>query len=607
MNLEKCFSLVALAVSAALPAHASQPNSDVETIVVTGQRFGSPIDQELMLIHTIEREDIEVAAPKSVQELLNTIPGISVTSNGGAANTATVQIRGAQGDHALVLVDGVRVSSATSGGAAWGALTPDLIERIEVLKGPRASVWGSDAIAGVIQIFTRKLDAGQWYVSAEAGSASYLRQSAGVGIGHGEGSSTLSINHEESDGFDVLQAAQPDDDGYERLGLGLVGHQVLNESWGLEWKGELNSGDYDYDTAFGGADEGEYDNHLLMLGVNFQQGDFSSKLNLSTMRDKNENSLDGDPFSYSLFETRREAAGISGRYTHEALTVIAGVDWYGEEVNSTTDYSEDSRDVTGSYLLAQYQHNGLTLELAARYDDVDNIDSESTFNAGIGYRFNPQWRLSANYGSGFKAPTFNDLYYTSAFFSGNPDLESETSDNLDITLNYSDGELDAYISAYRNEVDNLIAYVADPVTFVGAMKNINEAELQGVEMGVDFALFGLQHHLGYSYLDAEDSDSGESLPGRSEHELDYGLSYQWQQLDLRADYHYQGKRYSGGTPANLDPYHKLDLSLGYQLTANWQLRLKANNLLDESEDMVTKAGYNGPEREYFLSLTYSAL
>ena len=600
MNVERCLSLVALAVATAIPAYASD-NSNVETIVVTGQRFDSAANQELMLIQTIEREDIEAIAPLSVQELLETVPGVSLIASGNAANTSSVRIRGGESDHALVLVDGVRISSATLGSVSWGTLLPEQIERIEVLKGPRTSVWGSDAISGVIQIFTRKLEAGQWYAGAEYGSNAYLRGSAGMGIAHGSGSTTLTISREESDGFDVLQGSQPDDDGYERLSFGVTGQQALGDQLSLEWKGELNQGEYDYDNAFGsGADESEYHNYLASFGLTYQADQLASKLAVSTMRDKNEDSLAGNAAYDSFFQTKRHALNWSLRYALESLTFVTGIDVTDEKVDSNAVYSEDSRTNTGVYGLARYQYAGVTLEGAARYDDVENIDSETTYNPSAGYRFADHWRVSANVGTSFKAPTFNDLYYP---FGGNPELTSETGTSYDLTLHFNQKDVDAYVSVYRNDVDDMITWVQNQ-SGAWLPQNIDEVELTGVELAADVTLFGFGHHVGYNYLDSENTLTGDKLPGRAQHEFDYGIDYQWEKLDIRVDYHHQGTRYAG-YGSYLSSYNKVDVSVGYQLTEGWKLRLKANNVTDQ--DIVSNRNYNGPEREFFFSVTYSAL
>ncbi|BDY05246.1 TonB-dependent receptor [Ferrimonas sp. YFM] len=596
MSLKTRFSLVALALGATFSASATE-----DVIVVTGDRFDSAPEQQLTIINTIERVEIEKISPTSVADLLERLPGVSVTRNGGAGQNASISIRGANSDHVLVLVDGIRINSATLGSVSFSTISPEQIERIEVVKGPRASVWGSDAIGGVIQIFTRKLDQGQWYAGAAVGSDAYGRLAAGVGVGHGDGRTSLTLSTEQGDGFDAKRDGEDDDDGFDRITAGINGGQTLNNQWQLNWVGQYNTGNNEYDSSYGG-NEADFDNFLWNLGAQYNQGDYTSKLSVGQARDYNDNFRDGSP-DHSIYETRREQLNWSNQYLpSDVLTLIGGVDFYNESVRG--DYAQDERDVLGVYALARADLDAWLLEASVRYDDVENIDSETSYNLSAAYRFGNGWRLTAGHGTAFKAPTFNDLYWPG---SGNPDLRSETASNSDLTLSYSGDGYNAYLSVFHNDVEDLIDWFNTGVKNefdydIWAVDNIAEARLQGIELSVNFSSLGLDHQVAYTYLDAEDKQKDEQLEGRSEHEFDYSASYAWTQWDLTLDYHYQGKRKERGDNY-LDPYHKVDLSLGYELSESWFVRLKANNLLDE--EIITSANYNGPGTEWFLSVSYT--
>ncbi|WP_028111080.1 TonB-dependent receptor domain-containing protein [Ferrimonas futtsuensis] len=596
MSLKTRFSLVALALGAAFSASATE-----DVIVVTGDRFDSAPEQQLTIINTIERVEIEKISPTSVADLLERLPGVSVTRNGGAGQNANISIRGANSDHVLVLVDGIRINSATLGSVSFSSLSPEQIERIEVVKGPRASVWGSDAIGGVIQIFTRKLDQGQWYAGAAVGSDAYGRLAAGVGVGHGDGRTSLTLSSEQNDGFDAKRDGEDDDDGFDRITAGISGEQTLNNQWQLHWVGQYNTGNNEYDSSYGG-NEADFDNFFWNLGAQYNQGDYTSKLTVGQARDYNDNFRDGSP-DHSIYETRREQLSWSNQYlASDVLTLIGGVDFYNESVGG--DYDQDERDVLGVYALARADLNAWLLEASVRYDDVENIDSETSYNLSAAYRFGNGWRLTAGHGTAFRVPTFNDLYWPG---SGNPGLRSETASNSDLTLSYSGDGYNAYLSVFRNDVEDLIQWApTEELNEAGwpiwKPDNIAEAQLEGVELSVNFTTSGLDHQVAYTYLDAEDKQKDEQLVGRSEHEFDYSASYAWTQWDLTLDYHYQGKRKDKGDNF-LDPYHKVDLSLGYEFSDNWKVRLKANNLLDE--EIVSNGEYYGPGAEWFLSVSYT--
>ncbi|GIU41374.1 TonB-dependent receptor [Shewanella sairae] len=603
-------SLLSLSAFSAIAEEAATSAVNVdETITVTGSRFDRSADQQLTVINTIEREEIARLNPKSVADVLETLPGVSISRNGGAGQSTSISVRGSNSNHVLVLVDGVKIGSATLGTVSFNTLSPENIERIEVLKGPRASVWGSDAIGGVIQIFTRQLKGGEWFAGAEYGSNDYIRGSFGAGMTHGNGSTTLAVNHEQSDGYDVYNGApvENDDDGYKRTSLSLKGAQQINQNWQALWNGQYDKGNTQYDDVYasGSADESDFDNYLWNLAAQYSNARFTSKLALSQSRDANEN-FRGDDSSVpvSEFVTKRDQINWSNQYlATNDLTFTGGIDWTNETVKG--DYAQDERDIFGAYLLAQKQWSKLLAEVAVRYDDVENIDSEVSYNASLAYQFNDQWRLAASTGTAFKAPTFNDLYWPD---SGNPDLISETAESYDLTLHYQADDIRAYISVFENSIDNLIAWAPtgeqdDFGWDIWKPANINEAKIQGVELSANFSLFSLDHQLAYTYLDAENKQTDEQLIGRSENEFNYQLSYTWQQFDLLANYHYQGKRYAGYSEY-FDATHQLDLGLGYQLDDAWSLRLKANNVFDE--EVISAQNYFSPGREFYVSVSYQA-
>ncbi|WP_282109566.1 TonB-dependent receptor domain-containing protein [Shewanella algicola] len=596
MQLKTRLSIVALMCAASFQV-ASQEMDDV--MVVTADRFDSSPEQRLTLVNTIERAEISQIDPKSVVDLLEQLPGVSVTRTGGAGQTASVSIRGANSDHVLVLVDGARISSATLGSASFNGLSPEQIERIEVVKGPRASVWGSDAIGGVIQIFTRKYAQGEGFIGAQFGSNNYSRFSAGTGISHGDGLTSLTVSNEQSDGFDAKRDDETDDDGYDRLSVGINGLQNITDQWSINWNGQYSTGNYEYDSW--GGNEADYDNYYLNASAQYQSDSWGTQFFLGQSQDSNENFRDGVD-GKSLYETTRDQISWINQFTvNDVLTLNAGADYISEEVEGY--YAQNERDISAVFALARVDLGQWLLEGVIRYDDVENIDSETSYNLSAAYRFNDKWRMSVGYGTGFKAPTFNDLYWPD---SGNPDLTSETSTNLDVTLSYTSDHYNAYVSVFDTQVDDLINWVNTGVKDeydwdIYRPENVDEASIQGAEFGVNFDVNGLEHTLSYTYLDTENELTHAELEGRSEHEADFSLAYPISDWDLRLDYHYQGKR-KDGAQYN-DAYHKVDASVGYTLAQHWQFRLKANNLFDE--EIISNSSYYGPGAEWYLSVSYN--
>ncbi|WP_298442800.1 TonB-dependent receptor [uncultured Ferrimonas sp.] len=601
MSLKTRLSLVAIALAAASSAYAD----DIETITVTGSRFDTAPEMQLAVVNTVERSEIEAINPKSVVDLLERLPGISVTRSGGVAQLSSVRIRGANSNQVLVLVDGVRIASATNGGAAFSTIAPDQIERIEVVKGPRAAVWGSDAIGGVIQIFTRQLESKQFIASMEFGSDDYRRFAGGAGLSHGDGQTSISISQERSDGFDVLSDGETDDDGYDRTAVGINGQQQLNQQFQLTWVGQYNRGNREFDSSYGG-NQSDFENYLWDLGAVYQTDAVTTKVNLGQSQDRADDFKEGVP-GITRFETQRDQASIASQYQLSSQLVLSGgVDYFDEQVYGDTfggNYPVDERATVAVYTLARADIGQWLLEGAVRYDDIENVDYATTYNLGAAYEVNSEWRVSASAGTGFHAPTFNDLYYP---FSSNPDLAPEESKNTELALDYSGAVASAYLSLFNNDIDELIIWDST----AGKPINIGKARLRGIELGAQFDLAGVSHELAYTYLDAEDKGHNTELKGRSEHELDYAISYDWQQFDARADYHYQGKRFVSGNEY-LDAYHSVNFALGYQLSAAWSVQAKLNNAFDA--DTTSNLGfnpgeiYNTPGRQWFLGVSYNNL
>ncbi|GLP97608.1 TonB-dependent receptor domain-containing protein [Paraferrimonas sedimenticola] len=576
-----------------------------EILVVTGDRFGSAPEQQLQITNLIEREEIERLNPESVVDILETLPAVSVIRNGNAANAATVSIRGANSNHTLVLVDGMRVSSATLGLANFGALMPEQIERVEVVKGPRAALWGSDAIGGVIQIFTRKLNQGEGYAVLEGGSSNYGRGSAGVGFSHGQGHTGVSVSLDRSDGFDVRQDDETDKDGYKRASVGASGEQTLNDAFSLNWVGQYNRGSFEFDNAAPYANETDYDTYFWNLGGQYQGDIWQSRLNLGQARDKNQNFRRELQTRKQLFQTDRDQLSwVNQIQASDTVTLIGGADYQRESVKG--DYAVNQRDTLGVYGLARGQRDALMLEGVVRHDQVEKIDNETTYNLSASYQLSDAWRVVATHGTGFKAPSFNDLYYP---FSGNPNLKSERSKSTDLSLHWQSGDWTAYVSGYNNQVDDLIQWAPTGEKDangwdIWAPDNIAKATLKGVESRLSWQYGNLSQQLGYHYLDAKDGN-GQLLTGRSRHEVDYRIGYRWADFDAQADYHYQGKRWGGAYRGFLPSYHLLGLSAGYAFADNWQVRLKLTNLLNEK--IVSAAGYNSPGQQWFMTFSYRAL
>lgn len=579
---------------------------ELETLLVTANRIQQNKADLLSSVKVITRSDIELSAANSVADLLSEVNGLQISKSGGAGQNTSLFSRGTNSGHILVVIDGQRISSATLGQIEFANLATEQIERIEVIKGPRAALWGSDAIGGVIQIFTRQLSPNEIAVDLGLGSDQLQQASFSAGIAHGNGNTTLTASVKSSDGYDILDLAEPDNDGYNRENISIVGQQNLNEQWQVNWLAKYNQGETEYDNAYGGADESSFEAHQWQLSANQTTGNWQQQFIIGQQENKNINfgknvsEQDG-----SYFETKRLQGTWLGSYQlSHLLNSSFGIDLINEKVNAITDYDNNERDIQSAFTRLAFDNERIILDAALRYDDIEGINSEVTYNASVGFRFAQDSLISLNLGSGFKAPSFNDLYYPEDAYSyGNPDLVAETSDSIELLIKTSVQQVDAELSIYHTEIDNLIEWQPDE-NFAYHPVNLNQAKIQGIELALAAQLLGLDHQLQLNYLDATDHKTDEQLIRRAKHTASYQVSHRWEKLNLLASVNYQGEREDSEWPGTITlPSHTLvNLSAQYQVANAWVLGLKINNLFDK--DYVTNNHYVGQPAQYLFTVSY---
>jgi vitamin B12 transporter len=588
-------------------AYANDANVDeMEKIIVTANRTQQDQFLSLSATQVISKADIVAFQPQSITDLLDKVAGVSVVKQGGGGQASSVFMRGTNNGHTLILVDGVRIASATLGSTSFGAISVALIERIEIVKGPRAALWGSDAIGGVIQIFTKKQDLGRGVISAGLGSNGLWKTDASIGLGNEEHSLTLTVSAEESDGFTATKidgnAYDVDEDGYNRLSFGAIGESKVNDEFSLHLASRWEQGGAEYDQSIKyynpentSANENEYENYYLRVAGQYQSGAVFTEISLATSQDQGETFGNAVKKSDSdEIKTERDQFSALGQYSfNDETSITAGVDFYTEEVSTDTDkdawtegfqkWAVEERDVSAIYIQARHQADAFLFEGAVRRDDIEDVEVEATYNASVGYQINDTWLLSLNRSTGFKAPSFNDLYWPG---SGNPDVkpESITSNEILIRNQFSHDGFDGSIevSFFDSEIENLIAWAPDAT---GAWKpsNINQAEIQGFELTLNATDGNFSHQLALSSIDAKDSKLDVQLARRPELTANYMIGYQWEDYTLSGVFSYRDESPEDTKVDSdvLDDYWLVNLSLSYQATEKLSFIGKVNNLLDK--------------------------
>lgn len=601
-----------LLASATSPLQAQETLSGDTTglpeMVVTATRSEVAKNQLAAAVTVYTRKDIERLQVKTFPELLRGTTGIDMTQQGGDGKTTSVFMRGTNSDHVLILIDGIKVGSATLGTTPFEFVPIDQIERVEIIRGPQSSLYGSEAIGGVIQIFTRK--GGQSEkpsVTLDAGGGTYdTMRTAGTVSGKWKNSwYTVGASHFNTQGFDAREPVpgffgvdQPDDDGYYNTAVNArIGHRFDNNAE-IDASFLRSQGRTEYDGTF--QDKTNFINQVAAFSGSMDVLDnWRSTLRLGQSFDDNDNFAPGGSFS-SRFDTQRwNATWLNQFDLSDDHQLILGSDYRLDEVSSLpTSFEEDSRYDVGVFgeLHSRILDNHF-INASLRWDENEAFGDYVTGN--IGWRYNSELGISpfASFGNAFKSPTFNQLYFP---FFGNPDLEPEESTSFEVGLAGDHQWLQWEIRAYHTNIDNLIVFL--PPDFKAV--NVNKAQIDGIEAEISTQVLGWNGKLGMNLLNPQDRETNFRLARRYQESLSFDLSRAFGPVDVGVNVLAQGDRYDD--PQNtirVAGYVTVDLRAAYHVNKNWMLSAKLNNLLDKQYQLVDT--YNTADRNFFVSIHYN--
>lgn len=605
----KTFWLPATALLFVSPTLSAADNA-AEPVVVTATRTARTVDETLASVTVITREDIERLQASTVLDLLRGTPGLSITNNGGLGKSTSVFLRGTESDHVLVLIDGVKVGSATLGTAAFQDIPVEQIERIEIVRGPRSSLYGSEAIGGVIQIFTRKGGGAlRPYLSFGGGSYQTYNASAGVSGGGERGWFNLSASGLTTEGFNACNGKpspggagcftyEPDKDGYRNAsGSVRAGYRFTNSA-----EVDVNALRAEGKNRFDGSFVNESQSVQQVLGGRLRLTPLAAwhmTLAAGQSRDDSDNFKDG-AFK-SRFDTTRDTVSLQNDITlGQTHLVTVGLDYQNDKIDSTEAYAVTARDNEG--LFAQYQgaFGPQNVQFAVRRDDNEQFGEHTTGGLAWGYDLDKDLRVTASYGTAFKAPTFNELYFPDF---GNPNLRPEESRSYELGVRGKNAWGGWSLSAYQTDVDDLIAF--DAATFAPA--NIDEARIRGIEAVLSVRLSEWQLRSSLTLLDPENRASGANygkvLPRRAEQALRVDLDRTFGKFRVGGSLLSEGRRYDDlANTREMGGYAILNLRGEYVLTRAWRLQARIENLFDKEYE--TASYYNQPGRSFFVTLRY---
>ena len=598
-----------VAISAALSFSVSGAEQSIEKITVTANKFEQSINDVLVSVNVIERAEIEASNVRDLPTLLSTRVGFQVNPNGGFGQNTGVSLRGTGSGDTLILIDGVRTGSATLGQKALNNVPLNSIERIEIIKGSRAAVYGSDALAGVINIITRESD--NLSLSATFGSDSYQNYQVAGSVKSDDITTAFNAGFEKTDNFDVLQGVAPDEDGYENKNLGFKVNYTDAHYGDFKLLGQYSEGYADYDSSFSPADStierDDFKNYQLSAGWSKNYTNQTHSIDLALSTDDSDNTY--VDFSVgpttSTFITKRTQIDYNGQYLlSNELNISGGINWYNDDVSHSSQlFVEDSRDVLAVFVGAYYDADKVLANLTVRQDDDEQFGDETTYTAAAGYHLSEDATFRISQSTGFKAPTFNDLYYP---LYGNPDLQPEKSVNRELGLSVDFDIAQVDIAIFRNDIEDKIDYDAN-----FALANIDEARYEGVEFSLSQQFFGFDSNLNFAYLSAEDEETGAELRNVAKRTFNWELAKQFGAFDASLDMQYRSDRQ--GAVTRLGSYTLWNLAGNYQVNEHIEVSLRVENLFDKEYNAVDSNTdfttgevyyYNTPERRFFAGASY---
>jgi vitamin B12 transporter len=639
-SLKKVVKLSVFALLAATLIHAqagmaqsisvsvNAANNSIDPIIVTATRTPTRANDVLTDYVYIGPEEIADAGQSSLVELLQRQRGVEITGASGSGGAgASVFLRGTSNQQSLLLIDGVRVEAGFLGGATWSAIPLSIIDRIEIIFGPQSSLYGSDAIGGVIQIFT-KTGEGPFQASASTGYGTYGTTITEAGFFGKSGNNnqvkySLSATQEVSSGFNLIAGNMPSRSIYntsQNMGYtkdGGTGKLSFEFSKGQELGAQFFTGRLK-------SQASPYDPQLLAESINsvssfaiYTKNQITDKwksyLQLSQSYDSSQ-----DLYWKTLYNTKQNIYTWQndiqiGRDNIQLLVERRIQNVFSDEINYNTSFRQEQFSQTrytnsfaGLYQLTRGSH---LANLSVRNDNISNYGSQNTGGISYGYFFTKQLRVNVNYGTGFRAPTFNDLYYPGY---GNSNIQAEKSKNTEAGIHYESNNYDGRIIVYSNTISNLIQGSGSNTSgcapgvygFNGCAINVGEAKITGLSLGgsVRYGNFAIRGS--FDQQNPINESTGSVLPKRAKQFGNAGIDYKVRNTKVGLEGTFVGRRFdSYPAGAEMGGYALFNLVGDYQFAKNWNLFGRWNNIFNK--DYQLSYGFNTPGSNLFLGVRYA--
>ncbi len=577
-------------------------------LVVTASRSEQPLTDLLADVTVIGPDEIARAGAQAVLDLLQRQPGVEVIRNGGPGGVSGVFLRGANAAQTLVLIDGVRVGSSSTGAATLEAIPLEQIDHIEILRGPASSLYGADAIGGVIQIFTRR-GGPAFAANASAGGGTYGTWTASGGAGGTAGpvSYAVQIGARASDGFNAIVdptsfAFNPDRDGYSSVNASANVSAQWAPGQSVEARYLRNRLDAQFDL------DPDFDDRTITVVETWQVASRNAVTpywkSLLAASDAIDDSVSKGAFGDFPFRTTQRQYTWQNELALAQFTPVpgaltAGYERREERVAGDSGFAVTSRDTDAVFAIYRLARDAHTLQANLRHDESTQFGGRTTGTIAYGYRISPEWRVNASYGTGFKPPTFNDLYFPG--FS-NPALAPETSRSVEggvhwartIAVAGSSTAIEARAVVYRNRVRDLIVFQCD-ADFNCAPQNVARATLEGVSLTAELRVdSGTTLGASLDLASPKDEDSGRLLPRRARQHGTLDVGHRLGPVRVGAEVVASSHRFDdAANTVRLAGYAIVNLTAEWQLNPRLSAFVRADNIFDRDYELAADFSTGG--------------
>ncbi|PHS22468.1 MAG: TonB-dependent receptor [Methylophaga sp.] len=605
-------TLPLLALPFIIPIHASAESSDLETIVVTATRTPISIDKLLSSVSVITREEIERYNYQTLAEALNTLPGVVIANNGGLGKQTSLFLRGTESNHTQIILNGVKLATNEFGAPQLEHIPINQIERIELVRGPQSSLYGSESIGGTIQIFTKKGD-GKISPNISVGYGTHDTKETTIGLSGGDDANwfNISLGYKESGGFNACDgrsatlfigcfADEPDNDAYRNANSSIsAGHRFSNgtelEIFSLHSKGKV-----EYDGFF---NETDFLQHTFGSKLAF---DISTIWSVTATLSQGRAEADNRGASSTSFANNKQNnfSLQNDIKINENHLLTIGYDYENDEIDESGGFNETERENNAVFVQLLGEHGIHNYRLSLRNNEDEQFGNYTTGNIAWGTTLSDNIWLHASYGTAFVAPSLIDLYNADffGFPTSNPELDPERSESYEIGIAGMQARINWSANIFQTKIKDLIALDSSFVP-----QNISEADIKGFELQASTQLMGIHLDAQYSLVDPENAsggiNNGNVLARRAKRTFTFNTYKSFGKFSLASKVFVSDRRFdNAANTRKIAGYTTVDLVGAYQVNNSTSLQLKIANLFDA--DYETVSGYNSDGANFFFSVNY---